>query len=260
MILTKVFKTIETLEREIRPPIDLLELVSQLEVDIEFDSDTIYQGYFSSNENKIYLGNGQPIYEERFTLAHEIAEVLMYKLTEVGGSESRSHERLCDKIARELTIPLKDVKKRVNSFSFPIISKLEKLSKLYEIPKSQIVLKLVEDIPLWKASFISTTTIYKDRVWGDSEVSRKLYEIDIFARFKRNNKEFFEKVKNHKFLIPTLDYKYWKEVERGKDLRRNYLFYKTIADQHMLDGSSCFLIKNARELPFGAQLILDNYL
>lgn len=129
---------------------------------------------------EVKLNSNSPFVRRRFTLAHEIAHLLLGK----PGLRSASRdepalERACDSIASELLMPLQDVSEFANSLGRPSPEKLRAIASRYGVSVRTAAIRVHSDLGLWKCCVglwernpeVTTTWLVGRRRWDRTEPS-----------------------------------------------------------------------------------------
>lgn len=138
-------------------------------------------------EMVIKLNTASPRSRKRFTLAHEVAHLL---LGTVPAQRSECHndpelERACDTIAAELLMPTEDATGFVKSLGQPSPEKLKTIAARYSVSLQTAAIRVHSDFQLWKCCVgcwerhpeIKTAWFVGKRRW--SSVEPDAYALDL---------------------------------------------------------------------------------
>lgn len=99
----------------------------------------------------IKINSKSPFVRRRFTLAHEIAHLLLGKPGLRSSSRDDSAlERTCDSIASELLMPLDEVSELVRNLGQPSPEKLTTIASHYAVSVRTAAIRVHSDLGLWK--------------------------------------------------------------------------------------------------------------
>lgn len=99
----------------------------------------------------IKLNSKSPFVRRRFTLAHEVAHLLLGKPGLRSASrDNPALERTCDSIASELLMPLDDVSGFVGNLGQPSPKKLQTIASRYAVSVRTAAIRVHADLSLWK--------------------------------------------------------------------------------------------------------------
>lgn len=108
----------------------------------------------SHGELVVKLNSESPYVRKRFTLAHEIAHLLLKTVPAFRSTErtDASLERTCDLIAAELLMPTKESVDYVRGLGTPSPEKLKVIASKYAVSMQTAAIRVRDGFRLWKCS------------------------------------------------------------------------------------------------------------
>jgi hypothetical protein len=144
---------------EQKPPIDLVKLARQMNVRDITEADLIEDGrlIYSPGNARIYVRRGLSMERQRFTIAHELAHLLLLNPGTEGivrrtRPQADGEERLCDDIAAALLLPRDWIVERYR-YRPQNLSTIRHLAKQTETSLSAVTARLQEVLG-WRESLL----------------------------------------------------------------------------------------------------------
>ncbi|MFH1229357.1 MAG: ImmA/IrrE family metallo-endopeptidase [Candidatus Aenigmatarchaeota archaeon] len=152
------------------PPFDLSEVVKKMDMLVTYDDfgdskycGTLYKPRQLKNQTdffRISINDKLKDAEKRFTVAHEIAERMLcfkgneqvYSSINIPCFRNTLKEQTCNKIGREAVMPTKVIE-NLGQVE-PSLDLIKSLAGTYEVPASQMTMKVIDDLKLMDAAIL----------------------------------------------------------------------------------------------------------
>lgn len=162
-------------------------------------------GLFQMGDGRlvIKLNVHSPLSRKRFTLAHEIAHLLLGTIP-ARRSTNKSDpelERACDSIAAELLMPAEDAISLVRSFGVPSPQNLRAIASKFEVSLHAAAIRIHDDFKLWRCAIgmwqlrpkVGTVWFVGPRRWDAPEPDAYSFDLALASNESVRSNELWQR-------------------------------------------------------------------